>query len=377
MKLSLSFLVSFLLLSSHLNFAEGGKKEAKRAANKKGKKKATKAKKEAEKDIENIFLRGKGKGNDVSGLEEDEAEEGDYIVVFKKNKIKNEKTEADFLIREAKGKLKKTYSKALQGFSARLSHKAMNELQNNPDVDYIEEDAQVTITACTTATQSFPSSWGLDRIDVELDDTYNYVEDGPIQEVHVYIIDTGINPDHVDFAGRLGDGFNAVVNEDPVSWEDCHGHGTHVAGIIGGTQYGVAKNVVLHAVRVLNCAGSGYVSDILDGYNWVIEQCTNPEKICVANGSFGGSLSQASNDGASSLVDAGVVYAVAAGNENIDSCERSPASAQGVITVGATTITDARSGYSCYGKCVEIFAPVRTKLGIFCTEIVSILFLRA
>ena len=390
MKLSLSFLVSScLLLSFHFKFAEGGGKEE---ASKKGKKSvANKAKKGVEKRDsnnaflregikDNVFLHGQGEGNDVSDLDETE---GDYIVVFKKNKVRNEKAEADFLTRTAKGKLKKTYSKVLQGFSARLTRKAMKELQNNPDVDYIEDDVQVTISDCTNATQSSSLPWGLDRIDFaatqstsKLDGKYSYVEDGPDQEVHVYVIDTGINPAHDEFVGRLGNGFGAIGNVPGTSgsWVDCHGHGTHVAGTIGGTQYGVAKNtnIVLHAVRVLNCEGSGSMSDILEAYNWVIDQCA--DQICVANGSFGGSFSQSSNNGAASLVEAGVVYAVAAGNANVDACEASPASAEGVITVGATTQSDARSGFSSYGECVEIFAPVCTNVGIFCTAIVSIYF---
>ena len=372
MKLSISLLVSLLLHSSHFNLAESGTNKAaekgKRVAAEKGKNVAMKTKKDAETGISSHFLRGDGKSKDASNLDD---AEGDYIVVFKKNKIKNEKTEADFLTRKAKGKLKKTYSKALPGFSARLTRKAMHELQNNPDVDYIEEDGQVTINDCTEATQISVPSWGLDRIDSaatiqstsNLDGTYSYVEDGPAQEVHVYIIDTGINPTHDEFVGRLGECFGAVDNaSDGISGscEDCHGHGTHVAGTIGGTQYGVAKNanIILHAVRAFNCAGTGSMSDILEAYDWVIEQCIN--KTCVANGSFGRQVSQLSNDGAASLVDAGIVYAVAAGNDDVDACGKSPASAQGVITVGATTKDDDRSGNSCYGKCVEIFAPVRT-----------------
>jgi subtilisin family serine protease len=388
MKLSISFLVIFLLLSSHFNFAEGGKKEA----NEKGKRDTMEARKDAEKGINKIFLRGDGEGNDVSDLDD---AEGDYIVVFKENKIKNEKTEADFLTRKAKGKLKKTYAKALQGFSARLTRKAINELQNNPHVDYIEEDVQVKINDCIVATQNPVLSWGLDRIDFavttqstsNLDSTYSYVVDGPAQDVHVYVIDTGINSGHDEFVGRrLGEHFGAIDNVPEASdgtftsgsWEDCHGHGTHVAGTVGGTQYGVAKNanIILHAVRVLDCEGSGYMSDIIEAYDWVIQQCTN--QICVANGSFAASsMSQVGNDGAASLVEAGIVYAVAAGNDNVDACTTSPASAEGVITVGATTQIDVRSYYSNYGECLDIFAPVRTQVGIFLTEIVSILLVRA
>jgi subtilisin family serine protease len=269
----------------------------------------------------------------------------------------------------------KTYSLSVKGFSATLTCKAMNELHNNPDVAYIEEDGQVTVNDCTIVTQSWAPSWGLDRIDAaatnstfELDDDYSYaVEDGPAQEVHVYVIDTGIKSSHDEFvgAGRLGNGFNAVADggRDADDWEDCHGHGTHVAGTIGGKQYGVAKNanIILHAVRILNCDGSGSWSDFLEAYDWVIAQCKNTTRICVANGSFGGGFNLAENDGATEMVEAGIVYVVAAGNDgnyNGDACEYSPASAEGVITVGSTTTDDQRSDFSNYGECVDMFAPV-------------------
>jgi hypothetical protein len=356
---SLSFLVSsFLLLSSHFNFAEGGKKEA----NEKGKRKR----------LNNRFLIGNGGLNDISDC--DDAEHN-YIVVFKKNtSIKDVKAEAEFLTKKANGKLMKIYSHSVKGFSATLTCKAMNELENHPDVAYIEEDGQVTVNDCTTATQSSVPSWGLDRIDFaatqptsKLDDNYSYIEDGPAQEVHVYVIDSGIKSSHDEFFRRLGKGFGAVDNVPGTSgsWEDCDGHGTHVAGTIGGRQYGVAKNanIILHAVRVLNCEGRGSESDILEGYDWVIAQCTNTTRICVANGSFGGRLfSQSDNDGAASMVEAGIVYVVAAGNERGDACEISPASTEGVITVGSTTIDDHRSHFSNYGECVDIFAPVRTEV---------------
>jgi subtilisin family serine protease len=258
--------------------------------------------------------------------------ERDYIVVFKKKNVfrkKNTsikddvKAEAEFLTKKANGKLMKTYSRAVNGFSATLTCKAMNKLHNNPDVAYIEEDVQVTVNDCATATQFPVSSWGLDRIDSvatsstsTLDQSYSYVlEDGRLtQKVHVYVIDTGINRHHDEFVGRLGNGFNAVSDDDG-AWDDCHGHGTHVAGTIGGKQYGVAKNanIILHAVRVFNCEGSGSSVGILAAYDWVIDQCTN--RICVANGSFGGGFSTASNEGATKMVEAGVVFVVAAGND--------------------------------------------------------------
>jgi subtilisin family serine protease len=201
----------------------------------------------------------------------------------------------------------------------------------------------------------------------------------------VYVIDSGINSAHDEFVGRLGNGFNAVGNNQthPGSWEDCGGHGTHVAGTIGGKQYGVAKNanIILHAVRTFTCEGWAFSSDILEAYEWVFDQCTtNTGRIRVANGSF--SAGSSTFEAANAMVDAGIVYVVSAGNwgENRDAtiatrCNRSPA--EGVITVGSTTIDDHRSAFSNYGECVIIFAPVRTKLNIFWTEIVSILFLNA
>jgi subtilisin family serine protease len=344
MKLSISFLVSFILLSSHLNFADA-KKAGKEAR-----------KKHAENVINNLF----------------DDDEDDYVIVFKKG-YKHEKTEAAALTRNANGKL---YKDTSGGFSGRFNSQAIGELKNNPNVAYIEKDVQVSINVdCTIQNNPVPS-WGLDRIDSSnLDSKYSYDVNGPDQEVHVYVIDTGINSGHNDFVGRrLGEHFGAVGNVAETSdgtftsgsWEDCNGHGTHVAGTVGGTQYGVAKNanIILHAVRVLNCDGMGYVSDIMEAYDWVIDQCTN--KICVANGSFGGGFSQAGNDGAASLVEAGIVFAVAAGNGNSDACTATPASAEGVITVGATTKTDVRSSFSNHGECVDIFAPVRMKVDIFC-----------
>jgi subtilisin family serine protease len=385
MKLSsLSVLVSsFLLLSSHFKFAEGDQKEA----NEKGKRNR----------INNRFLIG-NEGSEVNDVSDCDEEAGhNYIVVFKKDtSFEDVKTEAELLTKKANGNLMKTYFLSIKGFSATLTCKAMNELNNNPDVAYIEEDGQATVNDCTTATQSSVPSWGLDRIDstatqsaFKLDGNYSYVEDDPAapQAVHVYVIDTGINRFHDEFVGRLGNGFNAVGDDDG-AWDDCRGHGTHVAGTIGGKQYGVAKNanIILHAVRIFGCPGAGGAdtSDILEAFDWVILQCENTTRICVANGSFGARLdfvSQSYNAGAASMVAAGIVFVVSAGNDSGDACQKTPASAEGVITVGSTTIDDDedhRSDFSNYGECVDIFAPVRTPVvGIFRTETVSILFLRA
>jgi hypothetical protein len=168
--------------------------------------------------------------------------------------------------------------------------------------------------------------------------------------VHAYVIDTGIHITHTDFGGRATWGTNTV---DSVN-DDCAGHGTHVAGTIGGTTYGVAKGVQLVAVKVLNCAGSGTTDQVLAGIDWVT---TNAVKPAVANMSLGGAHSQAIDDAVTASINAGVVYAVAAGNDGLNSCAASPADTSAAITVGATDKTDHRPWWSNFGTCLDIFAP--------------------
>ncbi|HZG43267.1 MAG TPA: S8 family peptidase, partial [Longimicrobium sp.] len=223
----------------------------------------------------------------------------------------------------------------------------LNALRNNPNVDYIEQDARVQ----ATATQS-NATWGLDRVDqraLPLSGTYTYTPTGA--GVNVYIIDTGIRLSHGDFGGRAVSGYDAV---DGGSADDCNGHGTHVAGTVGGSTYGVAKGAKLYAVRVLDCAGSGTNSGVIAGMDWVAQ---NHAKPAAANMSLGGGASQATDDAIQRMVSAGVTVVVAAGNENQNACNVSPARAANAITVGSTTNTDARSSFSNWGSCVDIFAP--------------------
>jgi subtilisin family serine protease len=240
------------------------------------------------------------------------------------------------------------YTAALNGFSAQLNAGQLNALQHNPNVAYVEQDQVAT----ATTTQS-GATWGLDRIDqrdLPLSGTYTYTPTGA--GVRAYIIDTGILTSHTQFGGRasvgvdeVGDGHNGI---------DCHGHGTHVSGTVGGSTYGVAKSVTLIAVRVLDCTGSGTNSGVIAGMDWVTSNRVLP---AVANMSLGGGFSQAVNDAVTRLTNAGVSLSVAAGNENQDACNTSPASAPSAITVGATTSTDARASYSNYGSCLDVFAP--------------------
>jgi subtilisin family serine protease len=233
------------------------------------------------------------------------------------------------------------YTAALNGFAAELNDGQLNALQHNPNVEYIEEDGVATIST----TQS-GATWGIDRIDQRnrpLSGTYTYTTTA--SNVTAYIIDTGLQANHPQFGGRAAMVYGAA---------DCNGHGTHVAGTIGSSTYGVAKGVKLRGVRVLDCAGSGAYSTIIAGIDWVRLNAVKP---AVANMSLGGGLNTSLNTAATNLANSGVFLAVAAGNENQNACNVSPASASGVFTTAASTSTDAKASYSNWGSCVEAYAP--------------------
>jgi subtilisin family serine protease len=245
------------------------------------------------------------------------------------------------------------YTAALNGFAGTLNRGQLSALQNNPNVAYIEQDAVVH----HTATQN-NATWGLDRTDqraLPLSGTYSYSNTG--SGVRAYIIDTGILLAHSEFTGRIGNGFDAVTAGGNA--DDCNGHGTHVAGTVGGTIYGIAKNVTLHPVRVLNCSGSGTTSGVVAGIDWVTANRVRP---AVANMSLGGGASTAIDDAVVRMMASGVTTVVAAGNGNKggrqdDACKYSPARVPDAITIGATTKTDAKTSWSNYGSCVDFFAP--------------------
>jgi subtilisin family serine protease len=238
------------------------------------------------------------------------------------------------------------YTAALNGFAAELNHGQLTALLHNPNVEAVEEDQVFT----TAATQS-NATWGIDRIDQRnrpLSGTYTYTYTG--STVYAYIIDTGIRTAHTDFGGRASNVYDAFGG----NGQDCNGHGTHVAGTVGGATWGVAKSVRLRGLRVLNCSGSGTTSGIIAAVDWVRNNRINP---AVANMSLGGGSSSALNTAVNNLANSGVFVAVAAGNSNANACNYSPASASAAYTVAATTSTDARATYSNYGSCVNIYAP--------------------
>jgi subtilisin family serine protease len=245
----------------------------------------------------------------------------------------------------------RVYRVALHGYAGALTPRDVDRLAADPRVSRIEPDQVVR----PVTTQSDPT-WGLDRIDqraLPLDASYTYV--GSVSSVNAYVIDTGIRATHQDFGGRVVAGYDAVGGQTPPT-TDCHGHGTHVSGTIGGTTYGVAKDVTLVAVRVLGCNGSGAISGVIAGVDWVTADHQSGEP-AVANMSLGGGLSFSLDDAVSRSVADGVVYAVAAGNSSADACYSSPARTPRALTVAASDSSDVRASFSNYGSCVDLFAP--------------------
>ncbi|MCG8927979.1 S8 family serine peptidase [Lentzea sp. CC55] len=278
-----------------------------------------------------------------------------YIVVLKDNAVASSEVSgrADDLAARYGGKKGFTYKAAFKGFSATMSKQQAKRLAADPSVAYVEQDRTVRVLA----DQLNPPSWGLDRVDqadLPLDSRYSYSTGA--SNVTAYVIDTGINYDHADFGGRATFGFDAFT--DGRNGKDCQGHGTHVAGTVGGSTYGVAKQVKLKAVRVLNCSGGGSVSTEAAGVDWVTANAVLP---AVANMSLytgvANEPSRVLDDAVRASIARGITYVVAAGNFNDDSCKYSPQRVTETINVMATARTDARASFSSYGTCSDLFAP--------------------
>jgi len=243
------------------------------------------------------------------------------------------------------------YRHALRGFAATMSERAARRMAADPAVATVEQDAVVT----TLATQPNPPSWGLDRIDqrdLPLDSSYTYPNTA--SDVRAYVIDTGIRITHQDFGGRAVWGTNTTGDGIDT---DCHGHGTHIAGTVGGTAHGVAKEATLVAVKVLGCTGSGTFANVIAGVDWITGDHVAGTP-AVTNMSLGGSGSNATLETAvrNSIAD-GVVYAIASGGSNSDACNFTPARVLEAITVNASDTNDARASFSNFGPCTDIFAP--------------------
>ena len=257
------------------------------------------------------------------------------------------------------GEVLYTYDHALLGMTVRLTNLQASLLGILPGVISVEPDRMVT----TVAVQS-NATWGLDRVDqpaLPLDSSFQYPDNGG-RDVNIYVVDTGVRTTHQEFTGRVLPGRNFVSSGgflfggsvNPDDYEDCNGHGTHVAGTAAGSTYGVAKQANVVPVRVLNCYGSGSTSAVIAGIDWV---AGNHQKPAVANLSLGGFTSTALDTAVANAVDAGVTMVVAAGNDNANACNGSPNRVPEALTVGATTRQDQRSSFSNFGACVDLFAP--------------------
>jgi len=273
-----------------------------------------------------------------------------YIVVLKDAKVSPDQVSATATRLGARvgARIGHTYSSTVRGFAATMSAERAKQIAAEPEVERVEQVARFR----KSDTQPNPT-WGLDRIDefsLPLNRSYTYPNRA--ENVHAYVIDTGVRASHPEFGGRVTPGPDFVDDDNDA--DDCEGHGTHVAGTVGGDSYGVAKGVRLHSVRVLDCEGFGTTDDVLAGINWVADNAVHP---AVVNMSLGGPESSAVDAAVTIAVARGLTFVVAAGNAGDDACKFSPGRAVAPLTVGATDEIDYAASFSNYGPCLDIWAP--------------------
>ncbi|MEE1791256.1 S8 family serine peptidase [Streptomyces sp. BE308] len=275
---------------------------------------------------------------------------GSYIVTLDESAPDAGSARGKALAEEYGAEIKRTYRSALNGYAVELSAAEARKFAADPAVASVVQNRTFRISG----TQPSPPSWGLDRIDqktLPLNQSYTY-PDKAGEGVTAYIIDTGVRISHSDFGGRASNGYDAIDNDNTA--QDGHGHGTHVAGTVAGSSYGVAKKAKIVGVRVLDNSGSGTTDQVVAGIDWVTANAVKP---AVANMSLGGGADSVLDAAVRKSIASGITYAVAAGNESTDASTKSPARVGEAITVGSTTSTDARSSFSNYGTVVDIFAP--------------------
>ncbi|KAF2775187.1 S8 family peptidase [Streptomyces sp. OM5714] len=275
---------------------------------------------------------------------------GSYIVTLKADQARSGSAEGRAVAEKYGADIERTYTKALNGYAVDASEAEAKRLAADPAVASVVQNRTLHVTG----TQPNPPSWGLDRLDqknLPLDDSYTYPNSAG-QGVTAYVIDTGVRITHNDFGGRASYGYDAVDKDNTA--QDGHGHGTHVAGTVAGSSYGVAKQAKIVGVRVLNNSGSGTTAQVVAGIDWVARNAVKP---AVANMSLGGGADSTLDAAVRGAIASGVTFAVAAGNDSEDASGNSPARVAEAITVGATTSSDARASYSNYGSILDLFAP--------------------
>jgi subtilisin family serine protease len=289
-------------------------------------------------------------GGEVRAAGGPDAVRGSYIVVFKDAAMSTKAVDstAQGMASQRGGAVRQTWASAVRGFELRGTEKSARQLAADPRVAYVEQNQRVRVLA----TQTNPPSFGLDRVDQRsLPLNRAFTAPTTASNVNVYVIDSGIRTSHTDFGGRATFALNATGDGIDT---DCNGHGTHVAGTIAGSAFGLAKQARLFGVKVVDCDGAGDVAAVINGVNFVTRTAVKP---AVANMSLGGGASATVDRAVNASIASGVTYAVAAGNENQNACNVSPARVPGAITVGATDQRDARASFSNFGACVDIFAP--------------------